>query len=323
MVRTVSSVTKSGKTPRIYGHRGARGEMPENSMAGLKHLMRIGVSAVEIDVQNSADGVTVVWHDHNLDPNMVRDPAGAWLKSDATLIVDTNYSDLRAFDFGALREGSAKAKAFPQQIFIEDTRIASLEDVCAWVKPLDDFTLNIEIKSYADRPDWGDSPAVLARSVVSLIKKFDLADSVIVSSFDWRVLKETRKLAPDITRGYLSYLDRPNPPMEPNIIDGSAWMDGLERRNHDGSLPQAIADIGGSVWAPYFEDLTIKDLARAHDLGLIVNVWTVNEVADMRRMADMGVDGLITDYPSLATDVFGNESQDAVGLGIEEAVSDD
>ncbi|MEP1539161.1 MAG: glycerophosphodiester phosphodiesterase family protein [Paracoccaceae bacterium] len=310
-------VTAGNAKPRIYGHRGARGEVPENSLTGLDHLLGVGVNAAEIDVQNSADGVTIVWHDHNLDADMIRDAAGAWLNSNATLVVDTNFSELRMLDFGALREGSAQAAAFPQQVSIEGTRIASLDDVCQWLKPLDDFTLNIEIKSFADRSDWGDGPAQLAQSVVSLIEKYDLVTRMIVSSFDWRVLSETKAINADISRGYLSYLDRPNAPMDPNIIDGSAWMDGLRLRDHDNSLPQAIADIGGSVWAPYFEDLTAQDLARAHDLGLVVNVWTVNKAADMKRMADMGVDGLITDYPTLATQVFGPEGHSTDGLPLE------
>ena len=97
--------------------------------------------------------------------------------------------------------------------------------------------------------------------------------------------------------------------MQPNIIDGSAWMDGIRLGDHGGSLPQAIADVGGSAWAPYFKDLTPADLTRAHDAGLEVNVWTVNDIKDMQRMADMGVDGIITDYPTRAQALFALEPQ--------------
>ncbi len=306
-------VETSAVTPRIYGHRGARGELPENSLAGLNHLLDIGVSAAEIDVQNSADGVMVVWHVHNLNADMVRDSTGAWVGTDAVLVVDTDFSDLRALDFGALRENSSKSAAAPEQIRLPGTKIATLDDVCQWLKPLDGFVMNVEIKSFADRADWGHSPEVLARSFVALIEKYDLTDHVIVSSFDWRVLREIKKRAEGIARGYLSYLDRPNPPMDPNIIDGSAWIDGLTLDDHDGSLPQDIADMGGAVWAPYYEDLTPDDLARAHELGLLVNVWTVNQADDMKRMADMGVDGVITDYPTLASQVFGTKTRGTDG----------
>tara|TARA_R110002051_G_scaffold7041_8_gene33228 strand:+ start:3393 stop:4337 length:945 start_codon:yes stop_codon:yes gene_type:complete len=299
----------------IYGHRGARGEMPENSFAGLRHLLETGVQAVEIDVQNTSDGVTVLWHDPVLNPDMVRGPTGQWLTCDATQIIATPYKELTQYEIGALRTGSAQAQRFPQQAKIDGERIATLRDVCRWAQSLPGFILNIEVKSYADRSDLGASPDVLARSVASLVQEFGLTDRSIVSSFDWRLLTALHQLAPAVPRGYLSYLDRPNPPMQPNIIDSSAWMDGVRLADHDGSLPQAIADIGGAVWAPYFEDLTREDMNRAHAAGLKVNVWTVNEPQDMQRMAKMGVDGLITDYPTRAQALFapGTQSADAVG----------
>ncbi len=87
--------------------------------------------------------------------------------------------------------------------------------------------------------------------------------------------------------------------MVPNISDGSPWMDGALLSNHKGSLPQTIADLHGQVWSPFFKDITQGDLTKAHELGLLVNVWTVNEPDDIHRMAEMGVDGIISDYPAL------------------------
>ena len=307
----------SGPTqvPLIYGHRGARGEMPENSMAGFVHLEQAGVRAVEIDVQNTCDGVAVVWHDHNLDPAMVRDADGNWLASDATLIVETAFADLRVLDFGGVRAESTQAQRFPKQVKVEGARIASLDDVCVWAKGVDDLVFNVEIKSYADRDDWSASPDALAQSVCDLLQSLGLEAQTIVSSFDWRVLSAMKQRAPQVKRGYLSYLDRPNPPMDPNIIDGSAWVDGIRLGDHNHCLPQAIADVGGAIWAPYFEDLTAEDLETAHRLGLTVNVWTVNAAEDMLRMAEMGVDGIITDYPTMARDLFLSETSKAQNHG--------
>ena len=307
--QTVPKMNQSKTAPRIYGHRGARGEMPENSLEGLHHLLQTGVRAVEIDVQNTADGVMVLWHDPTLDPDMVRDAAGRWVAPGDTRIIATPYDALARFDIGALRSGSAQAQRFPQQARFDNVQIPTLHQVCRLVQATPDFILNIEVKSYADRSDLGDNPDVLAQSVAELVQAAGLADRTIVSSFDWRVLTALRRLAPALARGYLSYLDRPNPPMQPNIIDGSAWMDGIRLGDHGGSLPQAIADVGGSAWAPYFKDLTPADLTRAHDAGLEVNVWTVNDIKDMQRMADMGVDGIITDYPTRAQALFALEPQ--------------
>ena len=71
-----------------------------------------------------------------------------------------------------------------------------------------------------------------------------------------------------------------------------------------GSLPQTISALGGKVWCPYFKDLTQGDLVRAQDLGLVVNVWTVNALDDITRMADMGVNGIISDYPARVQNVL-------------------
>ena len=92
--------------------------------------------------------------------------------------------------------------------------------------------------------------------------------------------------------------------MVPNIVDGSSWMGGVTRADHDGSLPQTIAALGGKVWCPYFKDLTQDALVMAQDLGLVVNVWTVNTLDDINRMADMGVNGIISDYPARVQNVL-------------------
>ena len=75
-------------------------------------------------------------------------------------------------------------------------------------------------------------------------------------------------------------------------------MDGVSLAAHAGALPQAIASLGGQIWSPYFQDINIAKLDEAHRLGLIVNAWTVNEPSDINRMIDLGVDGIITDYPA-------------------------
>ena len=62
-------------------------------------------------------------------------------------------------------------------------------------------------------------------------------------------------------------------------------------------MPALVQAAGCRVWSPYVEDLSAGALERAHELGLQVVVWTVNQPAEMRRLIDQGVDGIITDYP--------------------------
>src|SRR3546814_6080334 len=77
----------------------------------------------------------------------------------------------------------------------------------------------------------------------------------------------------------------------------SPWLGGLAVDWTQTSVPQAIRQAGGAVWAPYYRDLTEAGLREAQRLGLRVVVWTVNDPAEMASLIGLGVDGLITDYP--------------------------
>jgi glycerophosphoryl diester phosphodiesterase len=78
----------------------------------------------------------------------------------------------------------------------------------------------------------------------------------------------------------------------------------LKLRDHDGSLPKLAKAAGCGVWSMFWRNLTAKDLADAHALGLKVLPWTVNDRSEMRRLIDLGVDGIITDYPDRLREVM-------------------
>src|SRR5690606_3852882 len=77
----------------------------------------------------------------------------------------------------------------------------------------------------------------------------------------------------------------------------SPWLAGLDVDDYAGSVPHAVDAAGCRIWSPFHRDLTPDALATAKALGLAVVTWTVNEPAEMRRLIDNGVDGIITDYP--------------------------
>src|SRR5438067_11332996 len=82
--------------------------------------------------------------------------------------------------------------------------------------------------------------------------------------------------------------------------DGGAspWHAGLALRDHGGSLPATVKAAGCGTWSMFWRNLSPKELAEAHALGLKVLPWTVNDPADMRRLIELGVDGIVTDYPN-------------------------
>ena len=285
----------------VFGHRGARGIYPENTMAGFQYLRDIGVNAVEVDVQNAANRLTVVAHD----PYVTMYDGG---DVHSQLIRHTTATEIAQLKVGALRPDSDDAIMFPDQACLPNERVPTFAEFCEWASQNPLLLLNVEIKSHAEQDDIYDPPEIIVSDVVDLLEKHNLSQFCVISSFDWRVLFACAARAPAITRGYLTLEQNHGTFMVPNIVDGSDWMAGVTRRDHNGSLPETIAALGGKVWCPYFKDLTANDLAQAQALGLVVNVWTVNTLSDINVMADMGVDGIISDYPARVQNVLKQRS---------------
>ena len=267
---------------------------------GFQNAFDLGVQIVELDVLLTKDNVPVVTHNPTLMPDTTRDERGKWLSNDALKISDFTYQDLRRFDVGGIRSGSDYAARYPEQAFLFGYKIPTLADVAALCcQPTYQNTwLNVEIKSTPLNEGLTPPPAELARHTIDVIQSFDLQSRVIVQSFDWRVLREVELIAPDIPRSHLTYLESAAPVMQPNIYENSPWIADAVGIAVPADLPAIIADMGGSVWSPFHENVTPTDVAAAHELNLIVNAWTVNAPDDIERMIDAGVDGIITDYPA-------------------------
>jgi glycerophosphoryl diester phosphodiesterase len=295
-VNALSNLRASPGIIRVHGHRGARGVLPENTMLGFVQTFNAGVQIVELDVLVTADGEAVITHNPALKAASTRDESGEWLPEDGPLIAAVTYDELTRYDVGGLRPQTEYGDLYPDQAFLSGLHVPRLADLCALVArpPYTDRLLNIEIKSDPTLPQATPPIPDLVAATLSPILERGLSNRVILQSFDWRVLHECADQAPHIPRSYLSYLPRPNAPMTVTIYSGSPWMDGLRGEN----LPQIIAEDGGSVWSPYFQDLIARDVKVAHDLGLIVNVWTVNEPSNIDQMIALGVDGIISDYPA-------------------------
>jgi glycerophosphoryl diester phosphodiesterase len=84
----------------------------------------------------------------------------------------------------------------------------------------------------------------------------------------------------------------------------SPWHAGLKRTDYGGSLPRTVQAAGCSTWSPFWRNVTPEDIVEAHELKLKIVPWTVNEPAEIERLALLGVDGIITDYPDRARRVL-------------------
>lgn len=284
----------------IHGHRGARGLLPENTLPAFREAIALGVDVLELDTGMTSDGVVVVAHDRSLSPDLAR-IGGNWIDSPRTLRSMT-HADLHAVDVGRARPGSRTAERFPDQVSVDGTPVPTLAEVLALAAAEGhaDLEFNIETKLSPLAPEETATPEAFAAAVVAVIRKANVADRAIVQSFDWRTLKEVKRIAPEIRTSYLTAARNWLNNVQAGRPGPSPWLGGIDIDDFDGSVPRAIASLHGDIWSPYHRDLTPDALKEAHDLGLEVHVWTVNDASQMQALKEMGVDGIITDYPDIA-----------------------
>jgi len=134
------------------------------------------------------------------------------------------------------------------------------------------------------------------RLILDEVRAAKLTDRVTMQSFDWRTLVEVKRVAPDIPTACLTIESGGMNTMVRGTEGKSPWHAGLQDAQYR-SVPALVAAAGCSTWSMYWRNVTPAALAEAHALHLAVLAWTVDDAADMTRLIDMGVDGIITDYP--------------------------
>lgn len=274
----------------VFGHRGARGLLPENALPGFTRAKELGLTGVEFDVGMTADGMPVVHHDPRLNPDIARNHQGDYVAPGDILIHNLTYQQLLTYDVGRLRAGSAYAARFSTQHPQDGTPIPTLDEVLAKCAGLD---VLVEVKTSPDKPEDTASPRAMAQATVECLRAHHLLNQAVLYAFDWRVLDEAAILEPALRRCCL---------MEAATVQNpSAWFGKVDltdfKPDQPGSLPRIVASTGAKVWAPDHKMLTKPDVELAHDLGLTIIPWTVNEPDDILSMLDLGVDGLISDWP--------------------------
>lgn len=281
----------------VFGHRGARGLLPENTLAGFALARGLGLTGVEFDIGVTADGVAVVHHDPRLNRDIARDGSGAYVGADAPLIRDLSYQRLAAYDVGRLRAGSDYAGRYPGQQPRDGVRIPALGDVLAECGPLD---LLIEVKTFPDRPEATLAPKRLVEEVLQALRETDSIRKAVLYAFDWRVLEEAAALEPALRRCCLT---EPETVKRADLWFGKTRLEAFAPET-PGNVPRAVASTGSVVWAPFHKMLDEAEMAAARSLGLTVIPWTVNEEADTHRMIDLGVDGIISDWPDRVKEIL-------------------
>jgi len=297
---------RSASKPYVIGHRGAAGLAPENTLSAFKLALEIGVDAVELDVQLSADEIIIVHHDLTLKPEITRKPDGEWISIWKGLpIKDLTLAKLKAYDVGRLKPYTPYSNRYPHQQPVDGECIPTLKEVISLLKNRNDLKtqLWIEIKTTPEQPKITRSPITVVNAVLQTLYEEEFTDRVKILSFDWRSLVHIQKVAPGIPTVYLSHIGRLNN-IKPGQPGPSPWTAGIDVDDFGGSIPHAVKAAGGRYWAPNYKYITPNLLEEAHGLGIRVFVWTSDSRSDMVHLIEMGVDGIITNRPDILRSVL-------------------
>jgi len=262
-----------------YAHQGGAWEAPSSTLYAIERALGAGATGIELDVHATADGRMVVCHDPTVD--RTTDGSG--------LIADLPLEEVRALDNAYWwAPGADVSPGLPPERYPfrgrapADRRfgVALLEEV------LDAFPgvlLNLDIKQTAPvvRP--------YEQDLASLLRRFGRADDVIVASFLDTATDTFSTFAPEI-------------PTSAGTLAVAAFYQAVQA----GETPAPLRHVALQVPARYGE-LTLVDgrfVEVAHDQGLAVHVWTVEEEEEMESLCRLGVDGIITDRPTALADVL-------------------
>jgi glycerophosphoryl diester phosphodiesterase len=183
----------------LQGHRGARGLAPENTLEAFARALAIGVTTLELDLAMTKDGVLVISHDRRLNPDHTRGPDGQFLSSEGPPIRALTLAEVKAYDVGRLKPGSAYAASLPQQQAVDGARIPALTELFALTRRLgaEHVRFNIETKitptSGAETPD----AEAFAAAFAATVRAAGMTARVSIQSFDWRTLMAMQRIAPE------------------------------------------------------------------------------------------------------------------------------
>jgi glycerophosphoryl diester phosphodiesterase len=254
-------------TPCVLGHRGAAGECPENTLTSFERALARGATILETDLRLTREGVAVVRHDARLE--RTTDGSGR--------VADHNLAELRRLDAGY--RFSAPDRERPSTPYRgRGLRIPTLGEALA---TFPNARFNLELKDRDPR---------LVEAVLEGIADAGAADRVLLTAGADAVMARIRERVNEVEAGVaLGACSGEIGSFVKSAIAGVAPPKKL-------AVLQVPARFGG---VPL---VTPRFVGHAHRHSLVVHVWTINDEAEMRALLDLGVDGLVTDFPARAVD---------------------
>ena len=258
----------------VQGHRGCRGLLPENSIPGFVEALK-WANTLELDVVISKDEQVVISHEPYMSHEICMDTSGQAISEEQEKrfnIYEMTSAEIAEYDCG-----STFVKRFPDQekLSVSKPLLSALFDTIIALDSVKAMRYNIEIKH---RPDWDGRMhpdiATYSQLLIDLIESYKLMDRVVIQSFNIEVLQHIHSIRPDIELVFLVQSLR--------------------------GMKYNLRKLGfqPSVYSPYFKLLNKRQMRQAKRKGIRVIPWTVNTVEDIEKMLNLGVDGIISDYPN-------------------------
>jgi glycerophosphoryl diester phosphodiesterase len=253
----------TGPEPRLFAHRGASAEAPENTLEAFELAWEEGAPYLEMDVRSSADGAVMVIHDASVSRTTGR----------RGRVENMTFDDIRRLDAGYAFTPD-HGRTYPYRG--KGITIPTLEEV---FNAFPEARLNIEIKP--SRPG-------VEQAVLDVIRRYGAEDRVFVAAHEHEMIERFRGLDGDVLTGFSKKEVR-------------EFLSRVKGKDFDGYRPLGVAlqvpEYFGlrRVLSPAFIDA-------AHRLECEVHVWTVNQPLQMKRLLGWGVDGIMTDDPARAFD---------------------
>ncbi|WP_424494730.1 glycerophosphodiester phosphodiesterase family protein [Salinimicrobium sp. GXAS 041] len=262
---------------QVQGHRGDRGNFPENSIPAFLSAVEKGVDVLELDVVISKDKKVVVSHEPFMASEYMLMPNGNRISKNEEKSFNfyhMSYDSIRKFD-----AGSGENKRFVNQKKIK-TYKPLLSEVFERVEnyivaqELDPVSYNIEIKSgFGNYEIFQPLPEEFVELLMKVVQNHDMEDKIVVQSFDPTPLTILRKKYPAIPLAFL--------------VEKGTPEENLQKLNFQ---PE--------IYSPYFRLLTDREsVCEIQKKGMQVIPWTVNSKKEINRMIGFEVDGIISDYP--------------------------
>lgn len=247
-------------------HQGGDGLRPGNTLAAFENAVALGVDVLEMDIHSTKDGEIVVMHDNTVDRTT------------------NGTGPIQSFTLGELKELDAgyhwtedEGKSYPFRG--QGIAVPTLREV---FRQFPDMPMNIEIKQ---------SEPSLAEPLCQLIRAHGMKEKVLIASFKAVAIKEFRRACPEI--------------MTTTVENEVRLLYGLSMVYLGRIYPPPAEALQVPEYEGNIHVVKKRFVEAAHRRNMEVHVWTVNEINDMQRMLDVGVDGIITDYPDRLLDLLG------------------